>query len=95
MNENINFFWLFWGDIVVVKLEFDKLVFDFYIFVYFYLVEIIIKRWDGFFVWFFCLLNYNFRFCKIFGLFDRDNGKFILSCKCLIWRFFVMWNGVY
>lgn len=37
MNENTNFFRLFWGDIAIVKLEFDKLVPDFYTRVHLYL----------------------------------------------------------
>lgn len=88
MNENTNFFRLFWGDIDVVKLEFDKLVPDFYTSVHLYLAEITIKRRDGPFAWLFCSLNYNPRPRKILGLSDRDNGKFTPSRKCPTRRFF-------
>lgn len=88
MNENTNFFRLFWGDIAVVKLEFDKLVPDFYTSVHLYLAEITIKRRDGPFAWLFCSLNYNPGPRKILGLSDRDNGKFTPSRKCPTRRFF-------
>lgn len=47
MNENTNFPRLFWGDIPVVKLDFDEQVPDIYTPIHLYLAEITIIRRDG------------------------------------------------